>query len=99
MKDEVKPRRSIKELDAEYWRIKKRLIAEGKNLSWYDDPEMCKILLEIFDHYKHHWRPTRPGGKVMEALCTGFQHRGPRGDDTDKPMCQGCAKKMRGDYS
>lgn len=95
-----KPRRSIQELDAEYHRIKARMNAEGKtNIAWYDDPEMCKILLEIFDHYRHHWRPTRPGGKVMEALCTGFQHRGQLADDRDKPMCRSCAKKLKGDYS
>jgi hypothetical protein len=96
----TKPERTIQELDAEYWRIKARIDAETPGgLAWYDDHEMRGILFEIFNHYRHHWRPTRPGGKIMQSLCTGFQHRGPRSDDTHKPMCPGCAKKMRGDFS
>ena len=99
-KTEDKPRRTLAEILKSREEIKARLIREGKNnIAWHEDPELAMVMLELFDHYKHFWLPIKPRSKILYALCTGFAHRGGKPNDEGKPMCQGCARKMKGDFT
>ena len=97
---EEKPRRSLKEIEAHRLQIKERLAREGKtHLAWYDDKELFEVMMELFAHYKHYWSPIKPRSKVLKSLCTGFEHRGGMPNEDGRPMCPGCARKMKGDWS
>jgi hypothetical protein len=55
--------------------------------------------MELFSYYQHVWLKKSPSSKTLKAMCTGFEHRGGMPEESDRPMCPGCARKKKGDYS
>jgi len=100
MPDTPKLRRTLAEIKASRLEIKARLVREGKtNIAWYDDKEMLFVIMELFNHYRHYWSPIKPHSKILKSLCTGFEHRGGMPNEVGRPMCPGCSRKLKGDWT
>jgi hypothetical protein len=100
MPDAPKPRRTLEEINKTHAEVKARLAREGKtHIAWYDDKELFEVIMELFNHYRHHWSPIRPRSKILKSLCTSFEHRGGMPNEEGRPMCPGCARKLKGDWS